>query len=205
MSTEKLQLKITSREFLRRKKLLSKIVSFGFATRKHFNFGQKVAIARAWYKYRDEIEHIIERKIATFVPATKAQRKQLKDRFITTNKGIILYRPDTRKRPKITGKGKKTTVKIELASRVETFYPYSAPPDFLTWAFELIQQQKPFWIMLSVGKHKGTQRYNYGSAMKYLERDVAPVIEYYESQGVEHPYTGLYLVETKKRKKKRKH
>lgn len=204
MSSEKLQLKLTAREFLRRKKLLSKIVKFNFATRKHFNFGQKVAIARAWKKYDYIIDHITVRGIASFVPTTKAQRKRLKDRFIATNKGIIVYRPESGRKPIIKGKGKETTVVVELISRKEVFYPFSPPPDFLTWAKIMLEKHRPEWTMLAVGKHKGTQRYDLESAKRYLERDIAPVIEYYESRGKLHPYTGLYFVIKKKRKVKRK-
>lgn len=202
MSSGKLQLKLTSREFLRRKKLLSKIMKFNFATRKHFNFGQKVAIARAWQKYRTELDHILERKIATFVPATKAQRKHLKDRFVRTNKGIIVYRPEGGRKPVIKGKGKTTTIIVEMIARKEIFLPYNPPPDFLTWAMIMMDNYKPERVMLAVGKHKGTQQYDLRAAKRYLERDVSPVIAYYESKGKEHPYTGLYLIILKHRKKK---
>lgn len=203
MSSEKLKLKVSNKELARRKKLLSPIYRFGFKTRKNFNFGEKVAIARAWEKYRTEIEHITERKIAVFVPATKAQIKRLKDRFITTNKGIIVYRPERDRKPKIVGRGRKTSVKIEFISRTEIFIPYSPPPDFLTWALKVVSENKPESVMLAVGKYKGTSQYDIGSFMRYIRRDIAPVIEYYEGLGQAHPYTGLYLIISNRKKSKR--
>lgn len=203
MSSVKKRRKISSKEYLRRKKLLAPIMSFNFKTLKHFTRGQKSAISKAWTKYRAELEHI-DNGIATFVKATKAQRKQLKGRFATTNKGIIVYRPESDRKPVIQGKGKDTTVTVELVSRKEIFLPYTPPPDFLTWALQMIEKHKPEWMMLAVGQYKGTQRYDLESAKRYLERDIAPVIAYYETHGKEHPYTGLYMVILKRRKRKQK-
>lgn len=180
---------------------LETIMNFGFTNTVNFTGIQKYVLRKYWERHRGHLKAISDGR-AMFIEASRRQIKNLGTNFIRTNRGLIVFRPAKGKKPKIIGKGKKTQLIVDMPARVEVFVPFIGDGDkFFKFVNDTIRDRNPELVMLSVGQLKSREKYTPNQFLRYYQRDVQPIIDEYERRGKQHPFTGLYIIVKKSRKK----
>lgn len=179
-------------------KQLKTVHNFSFnSKRTNFTPQQKSAITRMWWKYHGVLS-LLQYNRGIFTKEKSYRTRYLKDdAFIKTNKGIFFglgFDRGTRDiKVKIAGTTRAPRVMLYLHARTEVFVPISHKSDFTLIASEIIQENKPDYVMLNIGTYRGKNLYTPEQFMRYLIEEIDDAISDYEKEHQKHPFTGIWL------------
>lgn len=190
------KIKHSSQYYNTRYKKLKQIHKFNFRYRPTGNYtpSQKAALTRVYKKYESHLRQI-DKGRATFKVATSSQRKNLSKAVNSTNKGIIVYGFNVNK-IRITGKGKKTKLKIKRGRIREEYFNvenegFDNVSDLTDWVLKVF---KPDYITLAVNDYIGTANFSPTAWLNYRAEITEKDIDIRKNYDDKSPFHGIYAL-----------